>query len=531
MMAGMRKWREANGVPLTLLLFSCLAVYLPSLGHDFVPLWDDAMYVQSNAAVRGFSLEHLKIAFTRNYAGNYAPLQIISYMFDYTLWGLKPAGFIFTNVVLHAINGLLFYGLLVRSRFVPITACAAACIFLFHPVQVESVVWVSQRKSVLAMTFFLFSFHEYLIYRDSEVPKMAIRHYLLSLVCFILALLAKSVVVVLPVVLMVHDLSSATRVKYPLWLRDKIPFAVIALCAAVLTFYSQDSLQLGGRREFHGGTPLATFYTMLPVLLKYIELLFWPAGLSPRYDIPIRTGLDEVVLLSGVVALVLVGIGVWLYRCRRELFSWYALFFVGLLPVSQIVPIVTLMNDRYLYFPMLGGAAFVCLGADVLIRKQYRWRALLVFISCGLLMILPLLAFKQSRTWQNTLTLWQQVVKHNPNLFDARLYLAEEYYRRGDSDGALGTSLRTLELFPHEPAALKMAGIAYNSKGDIQKAGEYLLRAVVASPRDIELLFMLADNYRATGKKQEALGVYRAVLILNPGSERALRGLADLGRE
>lgn len=403
----MRRSFAEHRYPLLFLTISCLSVYCFSLGHEFVPLWDDAMYVLTNAAVQGFSLEHLKAAFTRNYSGNYSPLPIISYMFDYTLWGLKPAGFILSNIVLHAANGLLFYGLLLRSRCDRITATAAAFVFLLHPVQVESVVWISQRKTVLAMLFFLISFHYYLSYREAACDRKTVYAYLASLAAFLLALLSKSVVVILPVALLLHDLAFSQSGTWYRRLKDKVPYILLALAAAVVTFYSQDVENSGGRRAFHGGSPLATFFTMVTVLIKYINLLLWPAGLSLKYDIPIRTGIDEGVLLSSIVVAVLCVLGVWLFKRRNDLVCWYGLFFVGLLPVSQIVPIVTLMNDRYLYFPLLGGAAFLGSCGTLLIGGvPDSWKKPVAAVGCIFLLILPILSFKQSASWQNTRTLW-----------------------------------------------------------------------------------------------------------------------------
>ena len=512
---------------LLFLLLTGMATYLPSLAHDFVPLWDDTAYVLANPAVMGFSFEHLRTAFTKNFVGNYAPLHIISYMADYTVWGMKPAGFIFTNIALHVLNGLIFYSLLIRCRFEKITACAAAFIFLLHPVQVESVVWVSQRKTVLAMVFFLLSCHEYLSYRNSDEQKNATLHYLASLGLFLLALFSKSVVVILPLVLVLFNLSKAGIDKHCPTVRDIVPFAAPALAAAILTYYSQDPSQTGGRSEFHGGSPLATFYTMLPVLLKYLELLFWPTGLSLRYDIPIRNGFDESVLLAGIAVSALVVAGVWLFLRRRELFCWYALFFVGLLPVSQIVPIVTLMNDRYLYFPLLGGAAFTCACVQVMVQKQSRQK-MFAAVCCALLLVLPVLTYNQTKTWQNSLTVWQQAVKHNPRLFDARLFLADEYFRWGMLDESLSVSFRTLELFPDDPTPLKMIATVYVNRGDVPNARKFLEKASIAYPADIELKYLLAENYRTTKNIPEARAVYLAILMYSPGSERALKALSEL---
>lgn len=519
------------GYHLLFLAFASLAVYSFSLGHDFVPIWDDAMYVMANGAVRGLTLEHLRTTFTTNYSGNYAPLQIISYMFDYTLWGMNPSGFILTNIVLHTVNGLLFYVLLIRSRLDRPVACAAAFIFLLHPVQVESVVWISQRKSLLAMAFFLISFHCYLSYRATEESKKATFQYVLSLATFVMALLSKSVVVIMPLALMLHDRAFAMRRETAMRYVDKIPYALLAAIGAFGAWYGQDPQFNGGRSGFHGGSAVATFMTMLPVLMKYIRLIFWPTDLSLRYEMQVRAGFDEDVALAGLGVAALLAVGIYLFRCRREMFCWYALFFIGLLPVSQIVPIVTLMNDRYLYFPMLGAAPFVCVSVTLLIQSQPSVHRLLIVVCCTLLLPLPVLTYTRAAVWENSLTLWQDIVKKSPAYVPGWFNLADEYARRGDWDGALATSLKALEYFPLEPAVVKMAGVSYGKLGEVLKAREYLHHAATLSPADLEVLYLLVDNYLATGNRQEAASVYLAVLALNPGSERALEGLKNIRRQ
>src|SRR6266702_2626618 len=163
-------------IPLLALLAATFAVYWQTLGHEFLLTWDDQKYVTANEAVRGFTLAHLQTAFTTFYIGNYAPLQIISYMADYTLWGLRATGFIFTNILLHALNGLLYYFLVFRLGGRRLWAFLASFIFLLHPVQVESVAWIAQRKNVLAMLFFLISFLLYTAYRRPETREIKTRN-------------------------------------------------------------------------------------------------------------------------------------------------------------------------------------------------------------------------------------------------------------------------------------------------------------------------------------------------------------------
>lgn len=510
------------------LVVSCLLVYSASLSHDFIPLQDDNAYIILNSSIRGFSLKNLQTAFTTFYAGNYAPLHIISYMLDYTVSGLKPSGYILTNIVLHIVNGLLFFHLLVRSKFTLVGASAAACIFLLHPVQVESVVWASERKTVLAMTFFLFAVHGYLNYIARSNTTVKTIQYLLSLFSFVMAVLSKSVVVILPAFLMIHDLAYRKTDHQWKWLKDKIPYIVIALICVALTIYSQDPGRDGGRTGFHGGSALATLFTMLPVLLKYLRMVFWPTGLSIYYgSIQVKTSFDEDVFLAGLVAVALFVFGMMIWRKKRELFCWYALFFVGLLPVSQIVPIVTLINDRYLYFPLLGGAAFIAGFIGSIHERFPLLRSALPVLATIAFITLSFLTYNQTKTWQNTQTLYRQVILTNPEQIDLK-FLEDGFFLISEFNGLADVTQILLKNFPSSPEVLRFAGMVYNRSNDPLLARQYIEKAVSSNPRDIDLMFMLADNYKKTGNNREARKVYAAILSVSPDSQRAKDGLQGL---
>ena len=216
------------------LLAGTIAVYSQSLDHKFLASWDDYIYVVNNPDICGFTFEHIRAAFTKFYVGNYAPLHIISYMFDYSLWGLNPAGYIGANVALHAMNGLFFYLLVARLSADNRLAFLSGLIFLLHPIQVESVVWISQRKNLLAMFFFLISLLSYVYYREKECSNKHV-YYFVAVLSFICALLTKSVAVVLPLALVLYDICYAPRKCRRQWVIDKIPFFIAAAVIALIT--------------------------------------------------------------------------------------------------------------------------------------------------------------------------------------------------------------------------------------------------------------------------------------------------------
>jgi Tfp pilus assembly protein PilF len=520
-----RKKIKPHLIPASILILVTFAVYMGILGHDFQLFWDDEKYVTANAAVKGFSLEHLRSAFTTNYMGNYAPFQIISYMLDYTVWGMNATGFLLSNIVLHICNGILFYAILIRLGWSRLWASFSVFVFLLHPVQVESVAWISERKNLLAMFFYLAAFASYLSYRNKGWGEGK-GAYLASFAFFVLALMSKSVAVIFPFMLVLYDICCLEKGERSRWRANKIPFFCATAVMAWVTIQGQLPGEMpgagGGRIPYHGGSPFATFLTMMTVLVRYLKLLFWPTGLSAVYDPPIRTGFDGVVVGCLILVALLVVAGVMLFRRDCRLFFWYGLFFIGLLPVAQIVPIVTLMNDRYLYFPMLGAAAFF--GAlACLIDKYSGVRSVIGIATAGLILIaLPWLTFARAGVWKDDLTLWSDAAKKAPNHYVALYGLAQALQNSGDLDAALPLYIRVLAINPRHLDTLDHLGALYRARKMPKEGRSHLLTITRYYPNLAKGFVDLGMNYYQTDELGEAEKAFRRGLELDPRSKDAI---------
>jgi tetratricopeptide (TPR) repeat protein len=545
---------RGNAIPLAVILLATLGVFGPSLGHDFLLNWDDPPYVTKNEVIRKFTWTNLKTVFSSFYVGNYAPLQMVSYMVDHALWGMRPAGFIFGNIACHGTAGLLFYLLLRRFSLAAPAALAGTLLFLLHPVQVESVVWISQRKTVLAMVFYLLSFHGYL---DWYRQRGGGSSYILSLAAFAAALLTKSVAVVLPLTLLLHDHCFGRERRQGKLFLDKIPYLLAALAVVVLALMSQSpEYNGGGRTGFHGGSLWATLLTMLPIYVTYLRMLVWPSGLSIVYAPPIRTTVDPVVIASLVVLLLLAGGVLWAYRRDRRLFFWLAAVPVGLLPVSQLVPLVTLMNDRYLYFPLLGVGASAAVLLDRALRTQpaRRW---LILAGCALVVvILAGISLQRSRVWQNSFLLWDDATTKQPTsgvawlmygeLFEGKgkfgeaiaceeravatcrgvecrlalRKLSELYLRESRGDDAQRSIAELLRRFPEAGDGYALRGHRYYQAGMLDKAESDYLEALKRAPGMVSALSALGNVYLATSRPELAMKQFETVRRLQkPNAE------------
>lgn len=483
-------------------------VYAGALNHSFITNWDDGEYVVNNPLLSGFSLNTVGRAFTTFFVGNYAPLQILSYMADHSLWGMNPRGFILTNLILHAINGLLLNLLVERVSGSRSSARLAALLFLLHPVQVESVAWISQRKNLLAMLFFLSSLLAYRSHR--EKGRHWSRDYWTSLFLFLLSLLSKSVTVILPVILIFHDSMERRMTSRPMdrtTLVEKIPFFAAALGMGLLTIQSQAP----AITPYHGGGPLSTLWTMLPVLtIDYVKLLLYPHNLSALYLPVIREGVDGAVIVSLVLLSLFVAVGVLLWRRSPVGFFWFLFFWICFVPVSQIVPLVTLMNDRYLYFPLAGLAPLVALPVA---RSGSR------FLSSGLLAVLAALivwygfmSHRRVPVWKDSVTLWSDTVGKVPQSLNASIFLLEACW----TGGQFSRIPPQLLTDPRMKTVIEEMVCRYLDRKMAFKAQFFLMALSDAFPGFWQSYYFLGRLSHLAGKYGEARQFFQRAMMLNP---------------
>ena len=275
-------WMIPAGVALV-----AVACFLPTLRNDFV-LWDDDLNFTDNPSYRGLSWRQLRWMFTTVHGGHYQPLSWVTLGLDYTLWGMNPAGYHLTSVLLHAANAVLFYhvvqALLRRAAVsgpalvLEGAAAVGALFFAIHPLRVESVAWASERRDVLAALFYLATVLAYLRMAEEEPSGRARRWYLVSLACFVLSLLSKAWGITLPVVLLALDVFPLRRAPR---LLEKAPYAALALGAAALAFVAQQHQPAMRTLAQHG--PLQRTAQAAYGLCFYLWKTVAPWHLSPAY--------------------------------------------------------------------------------------------------------------------------------------------------------------------------------------------------------------------------------------------------------
>jgi len=473
------------------LLAVTFAVYAPVLRHGFVE-WDDPFYVTGNPHVReGLTAGGVAWAFTSTQLANWHPLTWMSHMLDVSLFGLAPWGHHLTSLLLHLANTLLLYVALRRLTRAPWPSLAVAALFALHPLHVESVAWVAERKDVLSTACWFAALWAYA--RFVERPGVA--RYLLVALCFVLGLLAKPMVVTLPATLLLLDLWPLRRVRDGLgsvsWLvLEKLPLFAVSLAASVIAWLAQ--------RSFGAVTDTSIASRLATAVLgyaAYLAKLAWPAHLATFYPYRAHPPAVEVAAMAAVLVLLTAGVA-WLGRRRAYLPVGWLWYLVTLAPVVGLVRIgQQQMADRYTYVPLVGvfvmlawGVADLVAGARVpaVARSAATWAALLVAAA------LALCATRQVATWRDGITLWEHALAVGGNSTVSQTNL----------------------------------GVALEKAGRYDEAAVHLAEAVRLEPRNARAHVDLADVQFARGRYAEAARSFADALRLDPGDAVTRQSLA-----
>ena len=513
-----------RGRPLLISVALCLAVascYLPVLDAEFIT-WDDPTYVTANPHLRGLSLSTTAWAFTTFYTGNWHPLTWLSLALDYEMYGLHPRGYHLTSLFLHVANTLLVFLVLHRLTGALWRSTAVAALFGLHPLHVESVAWVAERKDVLSALFWLLTIAAYLRYvRQRTWPT-----YALVVITFGMAVLSKPMVVTLPVILLLLDCWPLERLsRQALW--EKIPLFLLALGSSASTVAAQtaggavgiDPIPLGGRVA-----------NAVLAYVKYLALTIWPVHLSPWYSHPALEGPPPprwavpgaAALLASVTALAILG-------ARRRPYVavgwlWYA---ITLLPVIGLIQVGRQgMADRYTYVPLVG--IFIVLAWAIAELPTWRWawgRGAGVSIATLVLMSLGALTLRQTKIWHDSITFWTYTAKANPNAFIAHQALGGLFKFAGRFDEAFEEYRRAARIRPGLADVHTNLGQLLMRKKNFGAAAAQYRKVVALKPGSAEDHNGLAEALLAQGRPAQARRHLERALAIQPGFAEAHNNL------
>jgi tetratricopeptide (TPR) repeat protein len=526
--------RPAIGLALFL---GTAALFAQTVGFDFLH-FDDRRYVSENPWVaRGLTGENVWWALTTFYFSNWHPLTWLSYMLDFELYGLDPGGFHATNVVLHAANVVLLFRVLCRATGRTAPAALAAVLFACHPLHVEVVAWIGQRKELLGTLFGLLAIDAYVGWARHAGPW----RYALVATWMGLALMAKPMWVTLPVFLLLLDAWPLDRFGGGLRPRllEKLPLALLSLVSCALTLAAQG-------RAMETGTELglpARVANASVAIGRYLAKTVWPADLSVLYPHPYLAGgtplaaweiAGSVLLLASITAVCVA------LRSRRYLLIGWLWFLFGLLPVIGIVQVGWQgMADRYSYVPHIGLFVLVAWAGDDVVRRLRTHRPAGARLVAGLGVVL-LCAFaaravQQTREWHDTTTLYRASLAATPNSHLLRYNLGNRLLDRGEYADAIAQYERALQLHPdHEPTGTSLAWLLATSPDASWRdpARALALAQQVAEAQEFQdpnTLDTLAAAHAAGGDFEQAVAMARraGTLAVQQGRPSLARSIAQ----
>ena len=493
--------------------------FLPVLNHEFVN-YDDDVYVYENPTItRGLTVDGFVAAFTRSHAGNWHPLTTLSHQADCNFSGLSAGAHHRTNLLLHMATVVLLFVALRQLTLSIWPSAVVAALFAVHPLRVESVAWVAERKDVLSGLFFVLTLWAYARY--VREPKSIIRYVVLSLF-FALGLMSKPMLVTLPFVMLLLDywplrrFNPAAGFNSPTtrWLvLEKLPLLLLSAIVCVVTFLVQTSA-----RQSTDLLPIAArINNAVASYATYLQQTFWPLNLAVFY--PYLTGGGTTVKII-LLALVLIAVStvVILWRKQRPYFLVGWLWFLGMLvPVIGLVQVGTQAHaDRYTYLPQIGLClALVWAVAELSAGWRHR-HAILGILTIAVLGVLAVGARQQTSHWRDSESLWTHTLTCTTGNAVAESNLANALFKQGRSDEAVAHFQAALEIKPDYGDAQNGLGFALLQKGQWADAITHFQRALEAQPDSAATHNNLGMAFLQTGRAREAIPHLERALKTNP---------------
>jgi tetratricopeptide (TPR) repeat protein len=549
---------------------AALSLYAPVGGFDFVH-YDDDRYVFDNHMVRrGLSPDGLAWALTSSHASNWHPLTWFSHMLDVEVHGMRPGGHHLTSALLHAVNAVLLFLWLrwVTARLWPSVLVAA--LFAVHPLRVESVAWVSERKDVLSGLFFMLTLLAWAWY----ARRPGGWRYGLVVLTLCLGLLAKPMLVTLPLLLLLLDVwplrrwsaagdgAAATEVALPAeaeeprrprrrrpfglemppdfapasprrLLLEKVPLLGLSGAAVLATLWAQ-----GAGGAISSAEAIAPAWRVANALVAWAAYLWksvWPVDLRFFYPHPATlpdAAIGPFALKAAGAAVVLVAISFWAWRAgrRRPYVAVGWLWYVGMLvPVIGLVQVGSqALADRYAYLPLIGVYVVVVWGLTGWLDGRSHPGTWLGIAGAVAIAVLASVTWKQIPTWRDSRSLFESAARIDPDNYIALNGLGNVFRRAGDAERAEVQFARALRAYPDFAPALNSLGLIYKSRGDLDRAREYYERALEARPDFGPAHNNLGNVLRRQGDPEAALTHLRRAVAIEPLNEKAHSNLGNV---
>jgi Tfp pilus assembly protein PilF len=493
------------------LTLAILAVFWQVNQYDFISLDDYAYVAENNHIQSGITMEGFHWAFSTTHAEFWHPLTWLSFMLDYELHGLNPAGYHLTNLILHILSTLLLFWLFCRMTGAVWKSAFVAALFALHPLHVESVAWISERKDVLSAFFWMLTLCLYVYYTEKPV----IRRYLLVVFSFVLALMSKPMVVTLPVIMILLDYWPLNRFESKkdnliLWqLKEKLPFFILSAVLAIITLHNPNNTDVSAKVF-----PLSSRIANAPVsFMIYLEKTFWPHDLSVYYpfsdQLPIWQVMSSILLIFVISYFVIA----MMKRLPYLFFGWFW-YMITLLPVLGIIQIsLYSMADHYHYLPSIGLAVMLVWGIPSLIKSK---KKILFPLGLSFILIMAFITWKQCGYWKNSIELLNHTLEVTKGNYLMHLNRGAAYDDLGQYNLSIEDYNEAIRLKPDYAEAYYNRGCVYAKLGQYKLTIENCNVSIRLKPDYIEAYFNRGSAYAELGQYKNAIDDFDKTVILQP---------------
>jgi len=520
-----------NSLAVCILVLLAGGLYLNSLDNSFTN-WDDAM-IYSNYRIRHLDLGNIKNIFTYVKGSTYQPVRVLSYAIDYHFWKLNPLGYHITNILFYILTCIMVFFTLfhlstqLREKASPDShgrvAIFGALLFASHPVHVEAVTWLAARKEVLQGFFFFLAFYLYLKGREGEGRK---RMVYLSVVLFsiLLAILSKPSAIVFPAVILVYEIAQRKN-RWMDFIRSHWLFFIISIFISIIfaSILIKVMLDAGGVKPYRGGTFFNNCLISFYVLLYNLKLLLITINYSAAYTLSVSEPILSLrtFIFSGVT-LLLFALSFWSLKHTKTIFFSFLFFFITLLPYLNIIPISTLLADRYLFIASFS----YCFLLGIVFDRFYTYtnrrfsegffKLLTIVLLLFILIAYSFMTIWQNKIWENSYTLWTDAVEKCPDSNTANALIGVVYMDLGMDEKAVEYLEKAVKILPYDYQSRNNLGIVYGKLEQPEKALKELMTAIWLKPEDDTIKINLSIFYQRQKEYKKAEEVLNYLLSKNP---------------
>jgi tetratricopeptide (TPR) repeat protein len=495
-----------------LLVVITMLIYLKSLDNQFLLKWDDDIYVTENVQIKTMGTEDfLKNTFTTYVHGNYHPLTMLSLSLDYKKYKLDSKGYHKTNLILHVLNSILvlfFIWLLTKQKWVSLIT---ALLFAIHPMHVESVAWISERKDLLYSFFFLAGLCTYIVFIVRKNQKSP--WYLLTILLFLCSTLSKGMSVSFPIVLFVIDFFKERKFTFKI-LAEKIPFLIIAVIMGLVAIQAQKE-----------SNALNLNYTLIERLLfacyatlVYVWKLIAPLNLSSFYRYPALNNI--FVIISPIIISAILCLIVYSFRFGKNILFGSCFFISTILLVLQIIPVgEAVIAERYSYLPYIGLFYIIAHYFNWIIEnpssKIEKIKFPVITVLTLYILMCCFIANRQTKAWHDDISLWTSAIKSDESSAICYKNRGDSYDRLNKKEEAIVDFSSAIKLNPNYSEAYNNRGIAYAQTGMLDKALEDFNASVKANPKNKNAYNNIGNAFFTLNKYEAAIKAYSSTIELD----------------